>query len=246
MSVNQIQTWLQNPDRDYATGLNLYNSYKINNKYDAFFAQVTAPHPNSMHFKILLDKIKDINRKLLANPSLVKPEPITVKPINTDELKKKYNQRSKAIEPKRPTIVDNPLVDVKELPANLQKLYFENKDLVVKRAGQHEKMRLLDPSPKFNAERKVLAQEIIQFDNTIAANWLEIDTWWKGHTTIKAEKNSQKDIVMETLAKKRKVENLKIYIAREEKKIAADPEQELKLRPRIDGWKKELNELIAE
>jgi len=76
---------------------------------------------------------------------------------------------------KRPHIVDNPEVDVKELPDNLAKMYYANKDMIKNRGIYHEKAKLA----KTVEERKELIAKVAELDTAIADNWLVIDSWWQ-------------------------------------------------------------------
>jgi hypothetical protein len=212
---------------------------------------VDTPEPDSMQFKMLVQRIGEISRKLEQNPNLIKADPITVKPVNIDELKKKSGQRISGIDPKRPRVVDNPFIEASKLPADLQKLYFENKSLTKEIGQLHQELKAVPKGDKFNNKRKELAQKITSKDDKRAANWKEIDTWWVQHelkTDEQKQEFAQKKEEMLISFREAKVifnriETLKINIQREEKRCKTSPILKEKYAAKIDDWKKELVEL---
>ena len=48
---------------DYQSLLAVYHKYKINEKFDEFFAQQHQPGKEHMHYRMLLKQVQDINRK---------------------------------------------------------------------------------------------------------------------------------------------------------------------------------------
>jgi len=248
MTLQNILTWLQNPARDYKTGLEIYMEYRSNKKFDQFFQSVTEPAPGSMQFKMLLQKVNEIYRKVQQNPGLTKPEPITVKPINIDELKK---NKLDPIGSNRPRIVENPLVNVKELPEDLQKLYFENKALTKEISDLHTQLKALPKDKRYDNKRKELANIICLKDDKRAANWLAIDTWWRDNKELTEDQKKQFDarrIDLKSALKEAKIiiqriDTLKINISREKKRVEKDPQLAEKLNTKITEWEKELGEL---
>lgn len=247
MSLQEISTWLANPAKDYKTGLSIYNQYKTNNKFDDYFNNAEDPKLHSMHFKLLVQRIKDIYRKIQANPATVKQQPQTlgVKQIDTEELKKKSGQHTSPNASNRARIVENPLINPKDLPEDLQNLYFENKKLTKELSVLHNEMADLDPDPKNDETRKQLAEEICSMDDTRSVNWSKIDTWWKDKKLTGEKQKKEFDAKKEILQISRRVETLKINISREEKRLKNNPEMKKKLKPKIDNWKKELKGLEA-
>lgn len=252
MKLHEIKNWLLNPERNYKTGLEIYNAYKSNNKFDNYF-NVESPSSESMQFKMLVQRVGEIHRKLEQNPNLIKSGPITVKPINTDELKKKFGERVSQLDPKRPRVVDNPLIDISQLPEDLQRLYLENKNLTKEIGQLHQELKAVPAGEKYNAKRKTLADKITTKDDKRAENWSRIDTWWKENklTTdqqrqeFDAKKDELKISLKEAKSLFNRIDTLKINITREEKRMKGNALLTEKLTPKVNKWRKELAELEA-
>lgn len=243
MNLQEINAWLSNPSKDYRVGLQIYDQYKVNNKFDDYFHSVEDPGENDMHFKLLVKNVRDIHRKLLTNPALIKTQTIVVKQIDTDDLKKKSGHRSPNAA-NRPRIVENPIINPKDLPEDLQKLYFENKNLTKKLSVKHAEMADMDQAEKNNEKRRQLADEICLMDDTRTANWNQIDTWWKDNKLkTDDEKENFNASKQEVLKTARRIETIKINISRAEKELKKNPDRKNKLDPKIKKWKEELTGL---
>jgi hypothetical protein len=250
MNLQEIKTWLDNPNREYAIGLSIYNDYKPSRKFDDFF-NVQNPHPESMQFKMLTQRVREIYRKIQQSPGLLKADPITVKPINIDDLKKKSGQRVNPLGSDRPRIVTNPLVEVSQLPEELQQSYFENKNLTREIGVLHTELKAVPKDSKFNDKRKALAETITKKDDARAENWEKIDIWWKGNKLATDQQKQDFDDKKEELKVSiqeakiifNRIDSLKINITREEKRMKSNPLLAEKLSGKVIEWKKELTEL---
>jgi chromosome segregation ATPase len=245
--LKKISDWLKNPDRNFADGVAIWNDYKKTDKncaaFDKFFS-ATNPAKNSTQFTMLVRKVADIHRKLSANPSLIKQPPVTVAQLQPKTMQEKFAKRLQELKSERPRIVDNPIVDVKELPENLQQLYFKNKELVKKRAGYHMKAKSFDEGAEFNEQRKKYDDLVVEIDDEIAENWRQIDNWHKEKNNPPAEK--EPDAEPKLTDKVKKINNLTNYINRAKAKIKSFPEEAAKLTPKINKWQAELDELTKE
>lgn len=239
MIMNNIQHWLSDDKRNYQDGLVLYNQYKTSAKHDKFFNSVSNPDPGGIHFNLLTTQLQNISRKLKQNPSLIKGKALEVKKLSPTIKAERLGDQ----EAKRPRVVDNPLVDVKELPEHLQEKYFENKNLIKERSKAHAEMSNLPDDKKNDADRKKLAGQVLNLDKKMADNWKAIDTWWKQRQEGEKAPAKQKDAVKEALEKKKRVGLLKNYINREQKKIEKDPTREKEGKKKIASWEKELEKL---
>jgi hypothetical protein len=247
--INEVNTWLANPKKDYAAGLALYNKYKNKNDFDKFFGGVTNPTQDSMHFKLLIKRMGDINRKLLSRPSDIKPEktklPITVKTIVTGDSKKKGARQNlptgeAGAKNQRIKIVNNPLVDVKELPEELQKEYFRAGELTKLLAGKHFEMQGLGEATENDAKRKELAEEITTWEDERAKIWKKLDALnEKKNAGEKTKEPEGKTIAQKAL----RISNLENYIRREKVKIKKNPKRKAAGEKKITNWQKELDEL---
>lgn len=249
MTLQTIEQWINNPGRDYETGLAIYNAYKIDNNFDNFFQSNMNPQSGSMQFNMLYNKVCEIARKIRLKPSLVKQQPITVKPINIDELKK---NKLAGIQPAgRARISDNPLIEVSKLPEDLQALYFENKTLTKEIGQLHQELKDIKKGNEYNNARKEKAILITGKEDKRADNWVKIDTWYRENILTTPEQQAEFDAKKEELkvslkeAKKmlQKIENLKINISRTKKAIAGVPVVSDKVLQKLEAWQKELDEL---
>ena len=253
MSLNDVKSWLANPQREYSTGLKIYDAYKNTKKFDSFFRSIENPSPGTLQFNMLIQRVTDISRKLQQNPNLAKPEPISVKPIDIDELKKKSGQRINPIDPKRPRVVDNPLIEASQLPSEFQKLYFDNKNLTKEIGQQHQELKAVPAGENFNAKRKAIRDKLTSLDNLRAANWHKIDAWWvenklksdEQKQEFETKKDELRVSMQEAKAIFNRIDSLKINISREEKRIGNNAMLKEKLMPKINQWKTELAELEA-
>jgi hypothetical protein len=249
MTLQTIEQWINNPGRDYETGLAIYNAYKIDNNFDNFFQSNLNPPAGSMQFNMLYNKVCEIARKIRLKPSLAKQQPIIVKPIDIDELKR---NKLAGIQPAgRARIADNPLIEVSKLPEDLQALYYENKNLTKEIHQLHEELKAIPKGNEYNNARKQKALELTGKEEKRADNWARLDTWYRKNILTtpeqKAEFDAKKDELKVSLKEAKKmlqnIENLKINISRTKKAVAEKPALAEKLNPKIEAWQKELDQL---
>ena len=229
--MNDLLNWLSNPSRGYTEGLGLYQKY-TNKKDLDFFRSAGEPEAKSLHFRMIVQRLQNAARILSENPKLApKPEPYkvdsrTAQPITNRVLKLEGPGRSKKLR-----VVDNPLVEITQLPEALQQKYLQNKDLYKEIAGAHAAMR----EAKSDDERKELYSELQRLEAQHASNWQEIDSWWlenkDGAAAVTGK--AQGDPVKEALEKAKRVELLQNYIRRyrdkpEKKELFEKYEAELK------------------
>ena len=142
--IQQLNQWLANPNRNYDEGVQLYLKTRTDNKFDMFFQQVKAAPQNSLHAKMLLQKIQNIARIMgasaKAQPAHIPPvvdiskaRPITVDPIGL---------------PKRafPRIDDNPYIRIEKLPAELQEKYEKVIKPLAKEIAHYHELAKVAPS----------------------------------------------------------------------------------------------------
>jgi len=166
---------------------------------------------------------------------------------NVDDINGKLDKLAE-YEAKRPRIVDNPEVDVKELPDNLKELYFQNKELVKERGVLHLKAK--DTSIVTEAREELIAK-LTEIDNQINANWKTIDTWWqekqagsnnetklpiKNPVTAK-EINALEDVEKRTILKQKRIKANKRYINEYSFSTKEKQLKEVELRKaELDAW----------
>lgn len=243
--ANEVSAWLANPKRNYAKGVELYDKYKINKKFDKFFASANNPEPGSPQSQLLYKKLATIDRKLKQNTQLVESEKptvkksISVKAINTDKkgkkTAKKSDDKTAKNDPKRPRIVENPLIDVKELPDDLKVKYFENKERTKLLSQKHEELK----KAKTDKDRKLIADQITVLENDRSAAWKEIDTWWNANKKQDMSPTQDPEIVKQA----NKISNLKNYIRRANADSKKHPDKKEANDKKVEKWQKELDEL---
>jgi hypothetical protein len=164
---------------DYAKMLEVFNHFKNDEKFksvtsdqDKFFNEEKAK-TGELRFNLLEKAVKNIFRILEQNNHFNQvndlPE-ITVKPLRPGTPVKN---------PDKPVIKKNPIVDYKELPENLQKLYDQNGTLTSDMAKKHAEMTKLPKGKKYDKDRKKLVNEKAAMEEQRDLNWKKIDEWWK-------------------------------------------------------------------
>lgn len=153
---------------NYAELLSIYNKYKIKKDFDIFFEQNKNADKNSIHFKILHSKVKDILRKLEQSNSFEIDNEKNIPEISVNKISFK-----KTIE--RPIIDSNPHVNRAELPENMQALYDENGRMNNEMKSMHAAMKVEPDIEK----RKVYVTELCTLEEKINKNWEVIDKWYQ-------------------------------------------------------------------
>ena len=82
-----LQKWLSDPDRDYATGVALYKEYNGMDLYYNFFNQVDNANPKSQHFKMLVKRLERTRRIAIQNGTLNKPANVETPKAEPKEIK---------------------------------------------------------------------------------------------------------------------------------------------------------------
>lgn len=204
---------------NYQALLDIYNQYKMDKKYDQFFAGVTNPDATSHHFLMLQSRVKDILRKLdnkkaftqepeIAVPSketekATEPQPpkkITAVPL--DLGKKKVTEK---------VIIDsNPHINRDKLPEDMQKLYDDNGRMNQEMKSKHALLAVATS----NEQRKTLMDELCVLEETQCRNWETIDKWY--HDNIVDPKAPIEEKPLEPAEIAKKIAAAKNYIARYE------------------------------
>lgn len=227
--MNKATEWLNDPDRSYADGLKIYKEHLGMDKNYAFFSEANDPQPGGLHFNLLTERLRVVQRKVEAQP----------KEETKADLSDAPNIKVIALKGKRgPHIVDNPFVDIKDLPEDLQKKFLENKELVKTISGAHAAIK----SATTDEERAAQLAIATEAEELKDANWLAIDAWWKEF------KDSKKPEAPED-NKALRQETIRKAISRAEKDIKdgnIKPAQVLSRETKIAAWKQELKDLKSE
>jgi hypothetical protein len=230
-----IFSWLADPKRSYLDGMNLLKSLKP--KELPYYSQFVEPDPGSYQFRMLYSVIQNIARKTAQNTVRVDSPSISVQQIKT--IVKASKEKKSGI-----VVVSNPLVDVKELPEDMQTLYFSTKKLTVDIAREHVRLK----SAATDDERKGLLADITRMESLRASNWKSIDSWWEENKLPKeplpTEAPDAKEIARDALSRNKRINTLKINLSRALKELKTMTGKKAEARNlRIEAWNKELNEL---
>lgn len=173
--------WLRNKSRTYQDGIDIYNLYKKDGNYDAYFAQVKNAPVTSLHFKLLMQQIIRIDRILDANPSMVKnvvPKKETQKPDQVSN--KAHNDAPITVEKlnfnktKIDRVIENKNYNYHMMPDDIQNKYDRIKSIGREATALHAKLKVSNLSDN---DRKQIAQEIVLLEDERNQKWQEVDVW---------------------------------------------------------------------
>lgn len=232
--MNQATQWLQNPDRKYQDGLLIYKEVFGMDKQYAFFANAPEAKPAGLHYNLLTEKIRVAERRIgntlpdsAETVSLPNPD-IRLKPIRAE---------------KSPRFVDNHLVEVTLLPAELQEKFFRNKQIMKELAGEHGAMK----AAADDAARSTHLEMCKVLEEEKDANWKSIDSWWEenGQKTVQPGEKKPEQNKEEPNAEKR-METVRKAILRVKKELK-DTTMDLKKikskKEKLAAWEKEMSDL---
>lgn len=199
--IIKIKNWLSNPNRDFATGVALYNKYKPNTKMDKFFAENLAKKiPDESAVCILFSKMMAIKTKAKLNPNFIvrrivedtiskpiltksstpKPKPLTnktVTPISPFAKPASSKHPDVSIpqsgESHNAIIPPVKVVDPSLLPSHLAKNYQRIQEIVPLMGGIKAKLN----ASKDVKESKPLIDQLLALDTEKRKLWASIDEY---------------------------------------------------------------------
>lgn len=192
---HEVDKWLEDSKRSYALGVLLFDFFApqpIRNKYIHFFNAVTAPDPFSLEMSMLINKLTDIQRKLMIAPDAFKNldsnvlkekiQALRNTPVDTVDAED-YQDLLDEVELLRDeneefeSIIESndKFIAFEDLPDGIQQLFSELKELRPLMASVHGNLSTCNA----NDERKALAEELIALDEKRKACWEQIDQWCK-------------------------------------------------------------------
>ena len=241
--VQKLKSWLANPKKNYAQGVDLYLKLRTDNKFDKFFQEVKTPDNGSIHFKMLVQRLANILRIEEAKPAS-KEEPVKevdlnkAKSINVDpiSLPEKFTKQF-------PKIDANPMVRIEELPEELQKEYLEVIQPLAKELAHFHEVAKVAQS---DDERKEAINKAAELEDQKAEAWAKIDEWWKVNKLGEGQQenvpagNSAKEAV-EIAAR---IDDLKTNINRARKELDSikDANKKAAKASKITEWETELTQ----
>ena len=216
-----IKEWISNPARSYKEGLAIYHRIKRNSGKDSFFNSVDNPPTGSLHYNLLFQAIKSAYRLMLSSDELDKTiVDAETKPITTQAL---------SLDKRKFVLYD--IVDVKSLPPDLQKLFFQNQDITRELSGLHQQLK----SSGSDEQRKELAEKIVQLFDLRKANWQVLDNFSTGDQEDPGKESVADQQVVsaqEILAAERRMDTLRINISWVNKELLEKELSEAKIQVR--------------
>lgn len=149
---NEILSWLES-ERDYATGRAIFEKYSRKKPLKNLFRRKYKPD-------VLLYNLQKLAK--------AKPHP---GPLHGGEGGKKPLD-VKPLPGGRKTIVTDK-VNYDDLPEHLRKVYDQNRELYKHLRVYHQKMKQAGT----DEERAKLRKMVAEYDDVIAGNWKQIDSW---------------------------------------------------------------------
>lgn len=254
MKLKEIQAWINDPERSYQKGLDIFNEFKTASqaeKRDRYFASVKDPDPGSAVFNILVSQVKSIYGKLKSNPELLEDQST---PVESSNERKHIKPAAPAIEVKKIEVgyktgkrslkIDhNPRINYQDLPEEMKKLYDRNCQIPKEQNAIIEEVN----SAKTDQERKALMDKVEAMDNEQKTNWKAIDSWYENNISNKnTPANSPGDEeIARTIREAKQIRNLEQDIAREERSTvnSTNANKSGKKMKRIEEKHKKLAEL---
>lgn len=240
--MKEVDKWLEDSKRCYALGVLLFDFFApqtIRNKYIQFFNAVTEPDPFSLEMSMLINKLTDIQRKLMIAPDAFKNLDLNVLKDKIDALRnvEKENPvdagyfqdlleevellRDENEELESIIESNDKFVAFEDLPELIQKLFSDLKELRPLMASVHGNLSTCSD----NNARKALAEELCTLDEKRKEAWKQIDQWCKdeGVEIAKFEKKAiapeQKDPAHHILDLTKLIKNTKEAIRRAKESI---------------------------
>lgn len=192
--METIKNWIEDPNRNYFEGLNIYDAHKKSKKHDAF---LKTDSPDQMRVEFLFRQILKLHHVLSAvapspntNPMNIaqpvekvrikKPEPVIENHSDPVDLRKNksYINRTLTLNFSDLSFEDKVLFNNDEAYfLSKKQLMIENGNIEQQMRSLHTKMKSIDPDKKFNKDRKEIMDQLIELEDQKSANWIIIDTW---------------------------------------------------------------------
>lgn len=256
--MKDLQNWIQDPNRSYRLGVDLYRHYKGEDQFLNYFMQ-GIQNPTKAHANLLYKRLTDVSRKIRQNSS--KPsQPQQPKPVV--KTKKDIDVREIAPSGKLDVLRGNKTyinklltLQWKDLEKRDRAVFFNNEKYFAAKKqtfigisdrereikSMHAAMKKEDDKEK----RGELINRMKELENQNVQAWQEVDDFTEpqddstGDPVKDAEKKGEE--------RANRIKNLKSYIKRAEREISKGKykrEQTVKRKQaKIKQWKAELKEL---
>lgn len=206
--MQEIKDWLESEEKDFNTGLQLFQKYSRNRAMILYLARkqdqkkLVYELEKISKFENLKPVIQVKNTTVLVNRALnIKPE-------------------TKAVEPEAPVdlVLKHAKINRDELPGDLQVVHENIAEAYKTQRVIHEKMKLAET----DEAREELRSQLIGLDDLIAEGWNQLDAFQEDKTP---PSDPDPDVV-------KLVNSARTYISREIKNF--NPDKKAKLLERIN------------
>lgn len=258
-----LYEWLTNPKPNYAAGIELYKQFEKNIKYINYFNQVEDSKKGKAHFDMLHKQLARFARVHpdKAKSLIIKPKKIGVKKIVVGKKtpKPKTEETNKET-PERKLIRisgEFELVNPKDLPKELQIVFFEVKTRFANMKELHNKIKAA--KPRENVES--LTKELTELEEFNYIEWGKIDAVLKDGETLKKKGDGTRSFIQEFQENERRIKTIGINVSRATKELKQfeldkaaeqDPKKLKSINNRIKSrnknipkWNEELKKLEA-
>ncbi|MGM0530942.1 MAG: hypothetical protein ACQER7_06280 [Bacteroidota bacterium] len=259
--MTQLKRWLNNPDRSYAEGVEMYKRHKGADQFFKFFSQKKEATPKDPEYKMLVQRLTRLERVLRQQKKKQKPEEKAKaqgqKPIKTDKISnvrtpghvkgmrnntkyvskllslnwKDFEQRDKEV-----------FFNNKAYFEYKKKLFIENSDIEKKLKSLHASLK----NQEDKNQRKVIVSELKSLEDAKGINWEKIDDW----ESEMPEEEKEKDPTRLGAELQKKKDNLKASIRRTKNKLSKNHYKTEKTKKnaqqRVEEMEKELEKLENE
>ena len=256
-----LNSWLADPKRSYDDGVELLRA--IRHQKLPFFekAKPLKPVPDSYHFRLMVSYLQNASRKLAQHKEEPTDIPVIkvidlspkgpVAPTSKGKTTPKTSKQAPAKGKDTFRIADLDLIDIRQLPENLKSDYKSLRVLFSAISRKHAEMK----AAKSDKQRKALLEDLRSMEAQRLSMWKGINEWYDANKGKSADgqENDEKKIAEEAakraVARVKRIDTLKINIARANKEIKSGKISESKVKSRkekIVAWAKELSDLENE
>lgn len=262
--MNELKNWLNNPNRDYQTGVELYRQHKGADQFYSFFTKAKNPSPKDTEFSMLIQRLQRVNQVIKRNPQKSKSakhqsKAPKTKDIKVEQIKRKAPAHIEGLRNNNKYVNKILALNWSDLDQRDRDVFFDNKDFFQEKKNRFLETSRIEKSIKTihaqmkntedKAERKEKVTELKRLENRKNEFWDLIDDWdfeaWKKEPDPDDVDPRKRGAEMQ-----KKIDNLKASIRRTQNKIDKKhyktKKTENNARQNVERMKKELAELENE
>lgn len=215
-----IFEWLTNPNPKYTDGIELYKQfYPRDKKYIAYFKQVDDSKKGQAHFNMLFNALSRYARvHPEAKNTVIEPKKIGVDKIVLGKKTRNPKVKKEEIEtPERKRIRiagEFDLVNPKDLPKELQLVFFDVKERFANMKELHRKIKDANNTDDVSG----LTQELVDLEEINYKEWGKIDAVLKDGKSSK-KKVGPRSLLTEFADNERRIKTININFPRAKKDL---------------------------